>query len=810
MKVLCKHWVGKKKGRKMKINFNDHWFFTASFDEGLLSETFDTSQLEAIRLPHSVIEMPYHYFDDSIYQMVSGYRKTFLGKPSWHDKKILVTFEGAAHEAEVYLNGLFLSKHSDGYTAFSVDLTQHLILDGVTENVLVVRLNSKETLNQPPFGHVIDYMTYGGLYREAWLEILPQNHVQEVFVWATDVLKTIKKLHVSVACSNRGHLSFTLKGPSGERVSLGSFEAKSASSSWTFDLKDVSLWSLDQPNLYDLIVEMNEGEHVYSTRFGFREAVFKKEGFYLNGEKIKLLGLNRHQSYPYVGYAMPKGPQIHDANLLKYELGCNAVRTSHYPQSKHFISRCDEIGLLVFTEMPGWQHIGDVAWQEVALKQVEAMVTQYRNHPSIVIWGVRINESMDNEVFYTKTNALAKNLDPSRQTGGVRYMKKSQLLEDVYTYNDFLHNGKTPGVDQKSNVTSNTDAPYLITEFNGHMYPTKAFDSEPHRLEHALRHARVLNGVFEHEEILGGFGWCMFDYNTHKDFGSGDRICYHGVMDMFRNNKLAASVYASQLSDAPHLAVSANMDVGEYPGGYRGDVFVFTNVDEVRLYKNKRFIRKYAKSDSPFKHLPNGPIKIDDFIGNQLVEVEGFSERKAKTIKKILMGISKYGPSGLPLSIKLLAMKAIVIDRFKTTDFYELYGKYIGDWGVSATTYTFEGIKEGEVVIKAEKKPFQKIVLRATADRNTLMDDATYDVATIRILATDELGNVMSFYQEPLTLTLEGPLALIGPSVVSLKGGMGGTYVKTMKQSGTGRLTLSAKDLDPIVLSFKIICKEDI
>lgn len=151
--------------------------------------------------------------------------------------------------------------------------------------------------------------------------------------------------------------------------------------------------------------------------------------FLLNGRKVKLRGLNRHQSYPYVGLCDAGTMQKNDADILKYELGVNAVRTSHYPQSHYFLERCDEIGLLVFTEMPGWQHIGDEVWKEQAVENVGEMVTQYRNHTSIILWGVRINESADDDAFYTKTNALAHELDPTRPTGGVRAHKKSSLLE---------------------------------------------------------------------------------------------------------------------------------------------------------------------------------------------------------------------------------------------------------------------------------------------------------------------------------------------------------------------------------------------
>lgn len=117
------------------------------------------------------------------------------------------------------------------------------------------------------------------------------------------------------------------------------------------------------------------------------------------------------------------------------------------------------------------------------------------------------------------------------------------------------------------------------------MFPTKPFDDEEHRTEHAIRHANVLNAVEQEPDIAGSFGWCMFDYNTHKDFGSGDRICYHGVMDMFRNPKLAAAVYSSQQEDTPVLELSSSMDIGEHPGGNRSGNWMITNADAVRMFK---------------------------------------------------------------------------------------------------------------------------------------------------------------------------------------------------------------------------------
>lgn len=330
---------------------------------------------------------------------------------------------------------------------------------------------------------------------------------------------------------------------------------------------DVFLWDIHSPHRYLVRTEILVDGIIkdFDERYiGFRTAVFKKEGFFLNGRYVKIRGLNRHQSYPYFGYAAPESLQRYDADLLKDELGLNAVRTSHYPQSHYFIDECDKKGLLVFTEFPGWQHIGDKAWKDIAVSNVKEMITEYRNHPSIILWGVRINESVDDDEFYTRTNALAHKLDSTRQTGGVRCNKKMSLLEDVYTYNDFSHTGNNPGCEPKENVTPDMDKAYFVSEYNGHMFPTKPYDSEEHMRDHLIRHAAVLDSVASHRDIAGSFGWCMFDYNTHKDFGSGDRICYHGVMDMFRNEKPAAYIYAAQseknrYSSLPHRWILASI-----------------------------------------------------------------------------------------------------------------------------------------------------------------------------------------------------------------------------------------------------------
>ena len=805
-----------------RLYLNDDWLFTEQFEDSLVAPEYPENTLQPVRLPHTCKETPFHYFDESLYQMVSGYRRHLQIPADWQGKQILLTFEGAAHDSTVFCNGKKVGEHHCGYTAFTVDLTDNILYG--QDNLLCVRLDSRENLNVPPFGYVIDYMTYGGIYRDVRLEVKEKVSLSDIFVHTAIDFRSSP-----VTAQITSEITLTA---SDENVTIRQYympkSTATAQESWRLLCEqtvsaDVScdkefsltatitaplLWDTEEANLYILKTQLYQDNTLLDeteTTFGIREAVFKKDGFYLNGRKLRIRGLNRHQSFPYVGYAMPESMQKLDADLLKKELGLNAVRTSHYPQSHYFLERCDELGLLVFTEFPGWQHIGDDAWKAQAVENAEDMIRQYRNHPSIILWGIRINESPDDDAFYEKTNAVAHKLDPSRPTGGVRAMKKSHLLEDVYTYNDFLHDGEMPGCDPKKKVTSDMEKPYLISEYNGHMYPTKAFDNEERRSEHAIRHANVLDAVAGQPDIAGSFGWCMFDYNTHKDFGSGDRICYHGVMDMFRNPKLAANIYACEQEQTPVLEITSSMDIGEHPGCNRGNIYILSNADSVKMYKNDRFIKEYLPGMSPYKHLKHGPILINDFIGDSLAQNERFRPKHAKEITDAMNLVARGSLNHIPKRLYLTALKLLLIYHIDFAEVTRLYTKYIGDWGGTATIYRFDAIKDGKVVKSVTKEPVREIRLEAEADHTILTEQHTYDVALVRIRAVDDHGNVLPFYQEPVRLITEGDISIIGPDTIALQGGMGGTYVKSTGRSGRGALLLQSQTAGEIRIPFQIM-----
>lgn len=805
-----------------RFYLNDDWLFTEQFEDSLAAPEYPENTLQPVRLPHTCKETPFHYFDESLYQMVSGYRRHLQIPADWQGKRILLTFEGAAHDSTVFCNGKKVGEHHCGYTAFTVDLTDNVLYG--QDNLLCVRLDSRENLNVPPFGYVIDYMTYGGIYRDVRLEVKEKVSLSDIFVHTAIDFRSSP-----VTAQITSEITLT---ESDENVTIRQYympkSTAAAQESWRLLCEqtvstDVScdkefsltatitaplLWDTEEANLYILKTQLYQDNTLLDeteTTFGIREAVFKKDGFYLNGRKLRIRGLNRHQSFPYVGYAMPKSMQRLDADLLKKELGLNAVRTSHYPQSHYFLERCDELGLLVFTEFPGWQHIGDDSWKAQAVANAEDMIRQYRNHPSIILWGIRINESPDDDAFYEKTNAVAHKLDPSRPTGGVRAMKKSHLLEDVYTYNDFLHDGEMPGCDPKKKVTSDMEKSYLISEYNGHMYPTKAFDNEERRSEHAIRHANVLDAVAGQPDIAGSFGWCMFDYNTHKDFGSGDRICYHGVMDMFRNPKLAANIYACEQEQTPVLEITSSMDIGEHPGCNRGNIYILSNADSVKMYKNDRFIKEYLPGMSPYKHLKHGPILIDDFIGDSFAQNERFRPKHAKEITDAMNLVARGSLNHIPKRLYLTALKLLLIYHIDFAEVTRLYTKYIGDWGGTATIYRFDAIKDGKVVKSVTKEPVREIRLEAEADHTILTEQHSYDVALVRIRAVDDHGNVLPFYQEPVRLITEGDISIIGPDTIALQGGMGGTYVKSTGRSGRGALLLQSQTAGEIRIPFQIM-----
>ena len=728
---------------RLILPMNRNWRFSRSVAEGSHARDFDDSGYERVVIPHTNVRLPWHSFDEKNYEFVSSYRRRFKLPAEAKGKRVFVDFEGAMTASTVWINGQRLGEYKGGYTPFSFDLTPHVDFEG--ENVLVVDLDSSERPDIPPFGYEIDYLTFGGIYREVSLRIVPATFIENIFAKTKDVMsdhpsldvdcyiqrmeasKEVLTLEVSLRDGDRVLAKGTQRVPSGP--------APSEPAAYTVHvdkLGPIKLWDLTHPNLYSVQVRLLRGTQAVdevSRTIGFREAQFTDHGFELNGKVIKLRGLDRHQTFPFVGQAMPGRPQRSDASILRNKLKCNIVRTSHYPQSRHFLDACDQIGLLVLEEIPGWQHIGDEPWKVISIDNVSRMIRRDWNHPSIILWGVRINESKDDHDFYVRTNAMAHKLDPTRQTGGIRYFQESEFLEDVFTMNDFGFPLKPPNHPR-----------YLNTEFVGHTYPTKTIDQVERLTEHTIRHARIHDQLASNPQYAGGIGWCAFDYNTHGDFGSGDRICYHGVTDMFREPKPAAGFYKSQCDPAEEVVLEPafHWARGDASIGFSKAV-ICSNVDQIKLYIADELVATVDPDRKQFAHLRYAPFVVE--LGELFhkwgdLRLEGYIQGKQVIVKK-------YSGKGVDQKFTLLS------------------------------------------------------------DDTSLMADGA-DTTRVVLRVADEFDAIRPFANDAVKFELEGPAELIGDNPFSLIGGTGAVWIRAKEQPGTARLTATHPVLGKQQVEFTI------
>ncbi|MGB2624984.1 MAG: glycoside hydrolase family 2 TIM barrel-domain containing protein [Candidatus Acidiferrum sp.] len=730
-------------GGRLVFPINRNWRFNRSYVEGAHGREFNDDAFERVVIPHTNIRLPWHSFDDKEYEFVSIYRRRFRLPAEARGKLVFVDFEGAMTASTVWINGVNLGEYKGGYTPFSFDLTPHIDFEG--DNVLAVDLDSRERPDIPPFGHQVDYLTFGGIYREVWLRIVPATFIENVFAKPKAVLSEHPELDVDCFLrhtqASRENLTLEAELREGERVlakatqRVPASEAKTEAVAHTVrfeKLSGVKLWELEHPQLYAVYVRLLNGSELIdqdSRTIGFREAQFTDHGFELNGKIIKLRGLDRHQMFPFAGQAMPARVQRNDARILRKNLKCNIVRTSHYPQSRHFLDACDEMGLLVLEEIPGWQHIGDEAWKLISIDNVGRMIRRDWNHPSIILWGVRINESRDDHDFYTRTNAVAHRLDPTRQTCGIRNFQSSEFLEDVFTMNDFGFPLLPPNHPR-----------YLNTEFVGHTYPTKTIDNKERLTEHTLRHARTHNQLASNPQYAGGLGWCAFDYNTHADFGSGDRICYHGVTDIFREPKPAAGFYKSQCdpSDEVVLEPAFHWARGDESIGFTTAV-VCSNCDHLKFYIAGKLIAEADPDKTAFPYLRYPPFSID------------------------LMHLW-------------------------------------GSWGDMRIEGYLAG-KQAIVKTLSGKGVDQKFAL--VPDDTHLNADGA-DTTRVVLRVTDEFGAIRPFANDAIKLELEGPAEIIGDNPFALIGGTGAIWIRAKEQAGTVRLTGIHPRLGAQQVSFEI------
>jgi len=514
-------------------DFNQGWLFGGADTAGAERPGYDDRHFAPVTVPHTVVPLSWADWDYRRWQRRWIYRKHFDGAAlASHGDRVLLTFDGAMTDATVVLNGGTVVSHQGGYLPFTAELTGRLRAGG---NVLAVVVDGR-WLDVPPDAlpggpDTMDYLQPAGLYRDVTLQVVPPVYLADVFARPVDVLSgdravrvtaTIDAASADAATIGKNHtvsVTATLLTSTGAERAAAAAEVRLTRPGTTTvtltirGLGDVDYWSPEHPALYRVRTTVSHPggrPHTVSTPIGFRQPVFTTGGCYLNGSRCEIFGLNRHQLFPYLGMAASARLQRRDAATLKHDLNVNMVRCSHYPQSPHFLDACDELGIMVWQEPPGWGFMGDAAFQRRFLDDVASMVIRDRNRPSVVVWGTRLDEIRNYPALYAAARQLAYRHDGSRPTAGaVTFHSTRGWAEDVFCYDDYhIVDGEPQLYPPVAGV------PYLVSEAVGAAVdPTYRWSDPPATLANQARaHALAHDQAQADRRYAGVLAWAGIDY----------------------------------------------------------------------------------------------------------------------------------------------------------------------------------------------------------------------------------------------------------------------------------------------------------
>lgn len=633
----------------------------------------DTADWTPVTLPHTVAALPWRHWDPASWDKVWAYRTLVPIPELASGARVFLDFEGAMTAANVTVNDTWLGEHRGGYLPFSFEITRQ-VAAGTTATVSVI-LDSRFNVNVPPnIGEparpdAIDYYQPGGLHRDVWLRIEPEAHLARIALQHESVLdpqgrRTVVTLTVDTDVDLPDTTAFVrLLDAAGDEVATAPTrvgDLPTGRHELRVDLTgldDVQLWDVDHPSLYDVEAELRTAgaiRHVTRIRTGYREARWERDGFYLNGVRRYLMGVNRHGYFPYTGFAMPDRVHRRDAEIIRRDLNCTMVRCSHYPQTSSFLDACDELGLLVWEESPGWQYVGDAEWQEQAVVDITEMITRDRHRPSIVIWGARLNETGDRPDLYARTEALVKSLDPTRATSGSMhgdYSREAVFSHDVFSYDDYETVVDEDGDRRPDLRPPVTDRPYLVSEaVSSRSSPTTFYrrtDLAPVQQHQALDYAHAHDAARADERFSGLLAWVGFDYQA--DFGNHHNgVKCAGLGDVFRNLKPGAALYRSQIDPVERIVIEpaftwdppqlGQLDAyGRRPEAQRwgpGEhAVICSNCDRLEVYLGDEHVTTALPDRRRFPHLayppsfadlrlegrPGHDLRIVGYLGDRLV-----------------------------------------------------------------------------------------------------------------------------------------------------------------------------------------------
>ena len=636
-------------GREV-YSMNPAWRFHKGAVEGAETKEFNDKDWTVVSLPDGIEYLPTEASGCINYQGEVWYRKHFTPDAALKGKKLFLHFEAIMGKSKVFVNGKLLTEHFGGYLPVIADVTD--VLDWNGDNVIAVWADNSDDPSYPPgkAQDVLDYTYFGGIYRDCWLIahnnvfITDPNYENEVaggglfvaFGKVSDALAEVQlKIHVRNATKNpfSGRVEYMLLQPDGTEVARLSdkIQVKAGRATTVSDrmpVKQPMLWTPSTPTLYNLLVRvLDKEENVidgYRRRIGIRSIEFKgKDGFYLNGRPYgkPLIGANRHQDFAVVGNAVANSIHWRDAKKLK-DVGMEIIRNAHCPQDPAFMDACDELGLFVIVNTPGWQFWNDTPeFAQRVYSDIRNVVRRDRNHPSVWLWEPILNETWYPADFAKNTRDIvdAEYPYPYCYSGSD---SEARGHENFPVY--FAHPANMQDASKEIDPTKTyftREWGDNVDDWSSHNSPSRVarnWGEQPMRVQ-AQHYACPYYPVTSYDVLykqspqhVGGCLWHSFDHQRgyHPD------PFYGGLMDVFRQPKYSYYMFMAQ-----RPAVKNDRNAGSGPMVYIAhemtpfsgkDVTVYSNCDEVRLTFNKGGKTYTYKKDKNRPGMPSPVITFPD------------------------------------------------------------------------------------------------------------------------------------------------------------------------------------------------------
>ncbi|WP_430811004.1 MULTISPECIES: glycoside hydrolase family 2 TIM barrel-domain containing protein [unclassified Carboxylicivirga] len=633
-------------------SMNVGWRFFKGASLHAYQEDFDDTQWPVVALPHGIEYLPTEASGCVNYQGEVWYRKHFTPDPLLKGKKLFLHFEAIMGKSKVWINGHQVAAHFGGFLPVIADVTPHINWEG--DNVVAVLADNSNDPLYPPGKQqeTLDFAYFGGIYRDCWLVAHNHTYLTDpnyedqtagggLLVAFDKVSEQSAEIHVKAHLRNelkksfKGSLEYTLVDKQGDVVSR-SLEAiavrggKARHNSRIIKVQQPHLWSPETPYLYNLQVRVKDaaGKVIdgYRQRVGIRSIAFKgQDGFWLNGKPYPqpIMGANRHQDFAVLGNALPNSLHWRDAKKLR-DVGLKVIRNAHYPQDPAFMDACDELGLFVIVNTPGWQFWNDdPIFEKRVFQDIRNMVRRDRNRASIWLWEPILNETWYPDDFAKNTRAIVEEEYPYP---GCYCACDAEARGNEHFDILFGH----PPTGDKNWALEHIDPNKTyytrewgdnVDDWNSHNSPSRVNKSwgEQAMLIQANHYAKpdYTYTCFDAlhrttRQHVGGALWHSFDHQRgyHPD------PFYGGIMDAFRQPKYSYALFKAQ-RDAQHREAMAETGpivfiAHEMTPFSSPDVTVYSNCDEVRLQVFENGKEYCYTKEKKAEGIPNPIIVFDD------------------------------------------------------------------------------------------------------------------------------------------------------------------------------------------------------